>query len=358
MKKINILTAGLISPNSYGFLFPIIGNKKKLMDYKISFNIFYKIQPEIYDCDILIIDSKYFTNLWDKNKELIFEELIKFKSRVDKVFYFSINDSSTFDHALMIPYVDRYFKNQILKDKNLYLNSFYGNRYYTDYYHKNFEINDENPKNSTPIKNYEDLAKIKLGWNTGLVNWSTFSTIKYNLFSNLKINYSINSLGKFISPYRKRKNKISVRFNTDYSSKTVSYQRLQIKNKLNLYYNTNKINRFSYFRELKNSKIVISPFGLGEITLKDFEVFLTGGLLLKPFMQHMKTWPNLFIENETFIPYSLDLNDFNEVIDYSLSNYKKLIDIAVNGQELYKKYNIYDKENYKFCDYFSNLVKF
>ena len=33
------------------------------------------------------------------------------------------------------------------------------------------------------------------------------------------------------------------------------------------------------------SKIVISPFGWGEITLKDFETFLTQGLLIKP-----KTW--------------------------------------------------------------------
>ena len=40
------------------------------------------------------------------------------------------------------------------------------------------------------------------------------------------------------------------------------------------------------------TKVVISAFGLGEIILKDFETFLTGGMLMKPDMSHMETWPN------------------------------------------------------------------
>ena len=43
----------------------------------------------------------------------------------------------------------------------------------------------------------------------------------------------------------------------------------------------------------------MSPFGLGEITLKDFEVF-SGSLLMKPNMDHMLTWPN-FYTKDTYI---------------------------------------------------------
>ena len=58
-----------------------------------------------------------------------------------------------------------------------------------------------------------------------------------------------------------------------------------------------KINRSNYFRELANSLISVSPFGLGEITLKDFESFISGSILFKPNMNHMETFPNIYVDN-------------------------------------------------------------
>jgi len=358
LKKINILTAGLISPNSYAFLHPIIASKKKLIKYNINIEIFYKIEPKIYDCNVLIIESKFYSKLWSNKKEKIFKELENFNSRIDKLCFYSIGDSSTFDHAMMLPYIDFYFKNQILDNKKLYLNSFYGNRYYSNYYFNHNKVVDESPVYSKPVEDIKDLVKIKLGWNSSLVNWSLYSPIKLKINSKFNFLFSMNNLGKFIPPKKYRRIPVSIRFNTNYKYKSVSYQREYIKSSVKLKYSTNKINRINYFKELMNTKVVISPFGLGEITLKDFEVFLTGGLLVKPTMKHMITWPNLFIEDETYISCSLDLNDLNDKIEYCLDNYNSLIQIAENGQELYKSYNIYNKNNYKFCDYFSNIMKF
>jgi hypothetical protein len=59
---------------------------------------------------------------------------------------------------------------------------------------------------------------------------------------------------------------------------------------------------------------VVSPFGFGEITLKDFEVFLTGGLLLKPDMSHMQTWPDVFRAGETMAAHAWDLSDFEDTV--------------------------------------------
>ena len=62
-------------------------------------------------------------------------------------------------------------------------------------------------------------------------------------------------------------------------------------------------------KELRQSKVVLSPFGRGEITLKDFEVFLTGGMLLKPSMEHMDTWPNFYTDGVTYQSHNCDLEE-------------------------------------------------
>ncbi len=54
-----------------------------------------------------------------------------------------------------------------------------------------------------------------------------------------------------------------------------------IKFKNNLSYKnfpSKKINRSNYFRELANILISVTPFALGEITLKDFESFISGSI--------------------------------------------------------------------------------
>ena len=88
-----------------------------------------------------------------------------------------------------------------------------------------------------------------------------------------------------------------------------------------------------------NSKIILSPFGLGEITLKDFEVFLTGGFLIKPNLNHLGTWPNLFVENKFFKSHKWDLSDLNEIIDFCLSNINIISELAYNGQKNYLSYS-------------------
>ena len=119
---------------------------------------------------------------------------------------------------------------------------------------------------------------------------------------------------------------------------------------------TNKINRFQYFNELKNSKVVVSPFGLGEITLKDFEVFLTGGLLIKPNMNHMETWPPLFEDKKTFITYKWDLSDFEFKLQSILENSEIRTSIAEEGQRNYAKYTSSKDASKLFIDHLKSIL--
>ena len=59
MKKINILTKGFDSPNGCAFLFPLIKHRQTLADHGIELNFYKCISDSLYDCDTLIVESKY-----------------------------------------------------------------------------------------------------------------------------------------------------------------------------------------------------------------------------------------------------------------------------------------------------------
>ena len=108
---------------------------------------------------------------------------------------------------------------------------------------------------------------------------------------------------------------------------------------------------------MASSKIVISPFGLGEITLKDFETFLCGAMLLKPDMDHMETWPNFFVSDVTIKTHSWNLEDLQDKIAELLRNNAERQEIAENGQRVYQKYTTGPDAAELFTSHFLKLVK-
>ena len=142
-----------------------------------------------------------------------------------------------------------------------------------------------------------------------------------------------------------------------YHRASIAFQRREISKRLADYVATNKLPRRKYLEEMASSKIVISPFGFGEITLKDFEVFLTGGLLLKPDMGHLDTWPDLFRVGETMAVHDWDLTDLIGVIDGILEDYGRARDLAENGQALYRRHICGPEAAELFCTHFLHIVK-
>ena len=199
------------------------------------------------------------------------------------------------------------------------------------------------------------MNKLCLSWNSGLSNYSVLSPLLYR-YTPFKFAEKIFKFSrKFVSPDHPR-DLINCRFGTTYHLESIRYQRNEIRRILNDYIKTDKLNRLSYFNEMRSSLASIVPFGYGEITLKDFESFLNGCILIKPDMSHMETWPNFYIANETFIPFSWNLNNLRNCIESVESNYEKFKEIAVNGQELYKRYTIGNKAYELFVKHFEDLV--
>ena len=314
--KINVLTTWFSSPNETAFLYPLLIHKFKLKGAGFIINFHDKVSDELTDCSIIIICSKYYSTKWDlNNTNKTINEIYNLKKNGAKIIYADVSDSAGVVHMRMLDVIDLYIKNQLYIDKKNYLKPLYGYRLYSHYFHNKLNIIDENPAFSEVVVDKKLLDKIHLGWNSGLGHYGKYGYLCQNLFKNVGL--------KWFLPYpkiynRNTKNRFydtQTRFNTKYSRETVSCMRKLILEKLNVSYDDgNKLNRFQYFKELQNTKVIVSPFGLGEITLKDFETFLTGGLLLKPTMDHMVTWPNLYKDNINVIFYNWDLSNLEEKI--------------------------------------------
>jgi hypothetical protein len=149
---------------------------------------------------------------------------------------------------------------------------------------------------------------------------------------------------------------LSCRFGTSYPRASVSFQREKIRSTWLAAWIRARCHAREYFEELASSKAVISPFGYGEITLKDFEVFLTGGILIKPDMSNIETWPDLFRVGETMLAHDWDLSDFDAVVDRAHSGYDCAIAIARSGQNEYRRHLIGEEAETLFCRQFSALL--
>ena len=171
--------------------------------------------------------------------------------------------------------------------------------------------------------------------------------------------FNLPILARFATPIaaasKRRVNEVSCRFGNSYSRNSVGAQRTIMDQVIGR--NTSKLQRIGYFKEMTSSKIVISPFGLGEITLKDFETFLCGAMLLKPDMTHMETWPNFYIPDFTMKTHSWDLEGMQDKIAEMMKNDVERQEIAENGQRTYQMYTTGPDAAELFTSHFLELVK-
>jgi len=334
--RINIFTKGLITANSSSFLIPIIKNIKILSDLNISIKFFKKLCSDTLDCDFLLLDSRLLRNGWGSNQiEETKNFLLHIKSRVNKLVFVDLSDSSSFIINDALEICDIYLKNQIYKNKENYLKPYYGRRIFSDYYHKFFKINDDSLDNKNYVKKKKNLEKIKVSWNSCFANYGYFGDVLIKIYNTVPLNFLLSFPPQKKISVKKKNIDLNCRMSTNYSKNTVSFQRRKIKEMLEKKYDFSKISKRKYYDELIRTKIIISPFGYGEINLKDFEAFLNGCILVKPDMAHLDTWPNFYIKNKTYLSFKWDFSDLLEKLENILLNYEEFIDVAMNAREFY-----------------------
>ena len=334
-----IISPGFQYQNSRALLTPLLLWEKKLKNYNYKIKIKSRIL-ESYEGDIIAIDSKLYRNEWSYNENKILEVFKKLRKNFNKIVYIDTADSSGWIQSKLLPIVDKYWKFQVLKDKKLYLKPHYDKRIFTDYYNKKYNIIDEKQYYSSEIPNIKDLDKISVFWNSSMANYSKHAHILSLLYKKTKIKYFLKYRYKENQNFKIKKNNIFCRFNYSNYRNTISFHRMQIKKKLSFNNNLDfsKINRTKYFEELKRSKLTISPFGWGEVAYRDFETFLNKTILIKPNMDHLHTWPNLYIDKQTYLSFDWSLNNLIETVENVLDNYDSYKGIANEGYYNYTKY--------------------
>jgi len=92
-----------------------------------------------------------------------------------------------------------------------------------------------------------------------------------------------------------------------------------------------------YSEATLSSKIVISPWGFGEICWRDFEAMCLGAVVIKPDMGHLVTYPDVYVPYKTYIPCSYDCSDMKEQVNYVLDNWDNLEELRYNAFQTIKK---------------------
>lgn len=359
--KIAVITYQNRFYRGFNDFYPLFKWESELRISGLDFLFFSSFDNVNADSDIIILDYRYLVLLGgqsESSRSYIIDSIHKLRRRTNTIILFETGDGSGSGSFWMINHVDLCLKKQILKDRNLYL----GNSYTSSYMKwVPDQIVEEVFKDDFSYVGcqVDQLHKIQLGWNIAYVDYRNLPLGRF--YPSAVIPESIISGPTFLEPNPTRNISISFR-GTNHTVAHYHYQRsriIQVLSKLKVKDNAiidgGKVTRKKYLAELANSTSIVSPFGWGEICYRDFEAFIFGCLLIKPDMNHIDTFPNLFSENETYIPFKWDVNDFEEKLIEIKANISKYIEVAKHGQQQYKQV----KDNFElFYNHLIAVLKF
>lgn len=352
---VNVLTPGFVSLNGKAFLYPLLRNRERLRDREVELRLFRRLDSALYDCDVLAIDSKYYRYRWHQEEDVL-AEFSRFQERAGAVLFFDTGDSTGLLVTQVLPYVRGYFKNQLCKDRSLYKKPMYGGRIYTDYYHHRCSVTDEREILSKPVSD-EHLSKLNVSWNIATLHYGMTGQLWMAAFERVERPLFLRAPRRWTPPSVERPKDLSCRMTIDYERRSVAYQRQTIAQKLPCDSAGGRVSRAAYLRELRNARVVVSPFGWGEINTKDFESFICGALLLKPCMEHLETYPSLFREQETIVAHPWDLSDVNERVQAIIDDYPSHVELAREGQYRYRSFLTSASDRDRWADRFCSMVQ-
>ena len=303
----------------YGFWNWFFIFEKELEEIGIKVEFFYSINENFFEADHLFLNSRSIPTINDKI-DLDFLKNIKIKNT--NLYWFDMRDSAGTTQFEVLPYVKKYIKKQFYKDKNVYFNKIQGGRIYTDHYIKKYNIQDFNDY-SLELLTKSNLSKLILGWNIGIAfffDYVNFSKIDYYI-ETIKLKYFKSNNYKMKLPFYENwiedtnKYDFFSLMNTNFSRKSVGYQRQMLKKILRNINKKNKIiegrlSKKKYYLSLRNSKVSVGAFGWGEVCYREFEAIRSGTAFMTADMSNIETWPNIYHEEQTYLSYNFDFENF------------------------------------------------
>jgi len=325
--------------------YPVYLNQRLLHNLGLTINFFSSVTNDLFNCDVLCLSSRFF-ELHSKDssaKQDILSDLARYQTRVDRLLWFDWRDSTGSTSFEVMPYVDSYLKKQLLKDRSLYRQKFYGNRIYTDYIHHHFNISDDYSENQSPLPD-KYQSKLGISWNPGLLDFrgGTNSTLlTQRLTDSLASIFGGSARFRWNHPNSQRPHNMLALFNTNYARQTIAWQRTHVAKVLDSIKDSgiiykHKLPLKAEITARNNAKIILSLFGWGELCSRDYQTFVAGSALLAPDTTHLATWPRTHIPFTTYYPIKWDLSDLPQAYHTLLANDQLRLSIASAGQQNYR----------------------
>ena len=270
-----------------------------------------------------------------------------FRKRFNRVIMLDDGAGSDSLHWEYMDLVDLYYKGKLLKDRSNYQKPMYGRQIFTDYYNQKYGVVDEKVKLRGIPHDPDVLNKLRVSWNLG---YGMYPMPNEHLTRLAKgaAHFSLSKLLRpwFIYTFKKMVGRMNQPVNTQekmkvvqarFSSKslpnTIGYQRKIFLQKCQQAENilTGSIKPKAYNEEIKSVAAVLSPFGWGEVCFRDFEAVFNGSVLIKPNMDHIETWPDIYQSSKTYVPVDWDGGDLIETINQvsrNISAYRGIVEAA------------------------------
>ena len=338
----------------YRWLKPLMASRKefKQLGYKVEYSSIKDYIPRIKHDSIISAEKEGIRRACKGEYDIVFlayhhstsylgqcsekeraQILVDMKKHCNMLVWLDTADSTGTCLFDVLPYVDLYFKKQLLKDLDLYTKPVWGARIYCDYYHNRLGIEDEQVTNRIyPILDKKYAYKLRISWNVGIGDlMASQKQVWLHPFSR--------KTPKFISPNSQDKN-LDLQYRGSSFSPIAGYQRQYCKefvSKVNYITHSDPFTRVShedYVKEGENSHAILSPFGWGEVCGRDFEAYVYGATMIKMSMEHCITFPDAYQPYITYVPVKWDFSDLDEIL-HKISS-KEYKDIAINAQNFYK----------------------
>jgi len=288
------------------------------------------------------------------------ETIKRLRDRYKTIVFFCGQPEAGTNRLDLLPYVDRLFYKSVFADRGNYRKNLYGKNLFADYYHRNFGIKDSPEYINSGIISEENALRPELSWNLGVGTYPRYHWPQR--VGTILARANMSGIGRNIGgkPLRRaeelgtkpenfsgEKRNIAVHARIDpVSCPSIAFQRCHFLDCIAEITKNNPLKgglfltgmapQNQYYHELKDSKIVLSPFGWGEVCFRDFEAILAGAMLLKPDMSHLISWPNIYIPYETYVPLAWDGSDLLEQTERYLADEKERKRIAFNAFEQYR----------------------
>jgi hypothetical protein len=208
-------------------------------------------------------------------------------------------------------------KHSLLKNKELYKESWVGGRFYWGK-SEDYGVANQNYK---PIDFDKYSDKILLSG----TNWIGVPDIQWYDYEGADKLFDVSGMFQFPHP---ECHEFDLKPSQDFYYNGHRKPVLDILNNspfmVSKLYKGRRVSPETYYKYIACCKVLLAPFGYGEMAPRDLESAQLGSLLIKPNMDHIDTYPNIYIKDKTYISCKHDYSDLSEKIEYAVENFDKI----------------------------------